>query len=140
MQVLKGNSTEYNIDPGQIVISGFSAGGHLAALYSSICRKDGHPCPQAQVLLSVPQNRGKDIQSWCFPEALVNKDTPPTVIFHSSGDMIVPEVEITDFVGVWTATLCLLSEVPNYVMGWSLLTKSQRSVAELLALKATMHH
>ena len=50
MQVLKENSTEYNINPGQVVISGFSAGGHLAALYSSICREDGRPCPQAQVL------------------------------------------------------------------------------------------
>ena len=37
MTHLQENAVEYNVDANQIVFSGFSAGGHLASLYSSLC-------------------------------------------------------------------------------------------------------
>ena len=46
MLLLRDNADDYQVDPDQIVISGFSAGGHLAALYGQRCM--GGSCPRAQ--------------------------------------------------------------------------------------------
>lgn len=49
MAHLQENAAEYNVDVDQIVLSGFSAGGHLASLYSTTCVERGS-CPRGQVL------------------------------------------------------------------------------------------
>jgi len=34
----------------------------------------------------------------CFPTTMVDAATPPTILYHASGDAIVPTVQMTDFV------------------------------------------
>ena len=115
MKTLTDNSVEYGVDVSNIVISGFSAGGHLAALYSSICEERGS-CPRAQVLHFPFLEKGAKIfcsdvgtafsnqQDYdaCFPTALVDKGTPPTIVYHATGDPIVPTTEMTNFVTALT--------------------------------------
>ena len=111
MEVLNDNSQQYNIDTSQIVLSGFSAGGHLAVLYSSICeRKD--LCPRAQVLHFPFLEKGSKLfcsdvgtaflntQDYddCNPTSLVDAAAPPTVLYHAEGDTIVPTNQMTDLI------------------------------------------
>jgi len=111
MYLLRTNAMEYHVDPEQIVLSGFSAGGHLAALYSSLCEaRDA--CPRAQVLHFPFLEKGAQIfcsdigspfsnlQNYeeCFPTALVDDATPPTVVYHASGDALVSTAQMEDFV------------------------------------------
>lgn len=109
MMFLRANAGDYNIDPSAIVASGFSAGGHLASFYATTCTTD---CPNAMVL-HFPwletgakvfcTNTGSAFSSnndfdACFPTALVDANTPPTVIYHASGDTVVPTSWMTAFV------------------------------------------
>jgi len=101
------NAADYNV-----VLSGFSAGGHLASLYSSLCNARSSACPAGQVLHFPFMEKGSKIfcsevgtsfnalQDYddCFPTVLVDEATPPTILYHSSGDPIVPTSEMTDFV------------------------------------------
>jgi len=112
MEKIHANIEEYHVDPSKIVMSGFSAGGHLTALYSTLCTKEEIHCPSAVVLHFPYLETGarvfctdvgkpfKNIDSYdaCFPTALVDANTPPTVIFHATGDTVVPVTQSQDFV------------------------------------------
>eukprot|EP00546_Thalassionema_frauenfeldii_P015028 CAMPEP_0178914700 /NCGR_PEP_ID=MMETSP0786-20121207/11585_1 /TAXON_ID=186022 /ORGANISM="Thalassionema frauenfeldii, Strain CCMP 1798" /LENGTH=387 /DNA_ID=CAMNT_0020587665 /DNA_START=195 /DNA_END=1355 /DNA_ORIENTATION=+ len=111
MQLLQTNAAEYHVDPDQIVLSGFSAGGHLASLYSSLCDARAS-CPRAQVLHFPFLEKGaqifcSDIGSAfsnleefyeCYPTELADAAMPPTVLYHASGDTLVPTAQMTDFI------------------------------------------
>lgn len=112
MENIYANIEEYHVDPAKIVISGFSAGGHLTALYSTLCASKGMHCPSAIVLhfLYLEEGaklfctdvgkplRNTDSFDACFPTALVDANTPPTIIFHANGDTLVPVAQSHDFV------------------------------------------
>lgn len=112
MIFLRNNHEEYHVDPEAIVTSGFSAGGHLAALYGTTCGVEY--CPNAMVLHFPFLETGSKIfctdvgsafknnlqYEHCHPTALVDGNTPPTIIYHASGDTIVSTQEIVDFSNV----------------------------------------
>ena len=111
IKLLIENAVEYHVDITNIVLAGFDSGAHLAALYTSRCEKRGS-CPTAQVLHFPLLEIGAKIfcthvgsdftiqQDYdaCFPTALVDAATPPTVIYHHEDDPVVSTMEISNFV------------------------------------------
>jgi len=112
MNELHTNAVEYHVNTSAIITSGFSAGGHLAALHGTTCLGDvDNHCPLAMVLyfpyletgarifcttpIGSAFSKTEDFDS-CFPTALVTGNTPPVVIYHASEDTIVPVQWMTD--------------------------------------------
>src|SRR5271157_1105983 len=119
MQTVRARASDYKIDPGRIVMIGFSAGGHLAALAATqfVAGK-----PEAEdaiervssrpdfLVLGYPwigaissetshlsycklfnvMDRCEALRAAYSPELFVNKDTPPTFWFHTFNDATVP--------------------------------------------------
>lgn len=107
MEVIHENAAEWNIDTDKIFIIGFSAGGHLAAQYSNRWN-----CPEirelfpnskkvAAAVLSYPVITAdpnyshaatianfNDAHASC--EKLVTEQTPPTFLWHTADDAVVP--------------------------------------------------
>lgn len=123
IQIVRSRSNEFNIDPNKIGVIGFSAGGHLASMISSdqnlIDKKkdDGveqiSSIPDFSILVYPVITMEKNItNAWTKQNLLgknpdedeiikfsseysVNKNTPPTILIHSSDDKTVsPENSI----------------------------------------------
>jgi acetyl esterase/lipase len=119
IQTVRGRAQDYHIDPNRIVIVGFSAGGHLAALAATqpvpgnpesddpIDRVSSRPnflvlgYPWIGALDSEPANlsycpafnvveRCAELRAAYAPDLFVTKDTPPTFQFHTFNDQRVP--------------------------------------------------
>ncbi|MGA2047612.1 MAG: alpha/beta hydrolase [Terracidiphilus sp.] len=119
VQTVRARAADYHIDPNRIVIIGFSAGGHLAALAAtqpvsgnpeaedSIDRVSSRPnylvlgYPWIGALDSEPANlsycpafkvedRCAELRAAYAPDLFVTKDTPPTFQFHTFNDQRVP--------------------------------------------------
>lgn len=113
---VRSHCEEYNIDENKIIISGFSAGGHLAAsvacfwnkpfLYESLGVKSQNIKPNG-LLLAYPvitsgefAHRGSiesllgsqydELLDYVSLEKQVSADVPPTFIWHTSTDEAVP--------------------------------------------------
>lgn len=116
MKHLKENAKEYHIDPSCIFVMGFSAGGHLAASYGVFWDKD-EPWDQigasykdlkpAGIILSYPVitsgeyahhdsfhnllgERYDELKDLMSLEKQVTKYMPPTFIWHTFTDNLVP--------------------------------------------------
>lgn len=112
---------EYTIDPNQISIIGFSAGGHLCATYSHMyaqewfIQKMGYTkeeikpnhmilCyPVIDMTLGWPKTIEQTHKITKHPESykaqyLVSQDTPPTFIWHTVSDNGVPITNTMAFV------------------------------------------
>ena len=119
IQTVRARAQDYHIDPNRIVIIGFSAGGHLAALAATdpvpgnpeaedaIDRVSSRP---DYLVLGYPwigalttdtahisyckqfnvMDRCEALRLAYSPDLLVNKDTPPAFIFHTFTDQTVP--------------------------------------------------
>jgi acetyl esterase/lipase len=119
IQTVRARALDYHIDPSRIVVIGFSAGGHLAALAATqpvpgnpdaddpIERAPSRP---DYVVLGYPwigaissdtshlsYCRAFDVMDRCealrlaySPDLFVTKDTPPTFLFHTFNDQTVP--------------------------------------------------
>lgn len=115
LEIIDEHADEWQCDMNNITIMGFSAGGHLAAQYSN-----RYDCPEVRELFpnSKPVHRtvlcypvitsdetyrhGGTIKTFvghepvdgyekgCSCELLVTEKTPPTFIWHTSEDGIVP--------------------------------------------------
>jgi len=110
IDVLQENAEEFYVNPSAIVTAGFSAGGHLAALHATKCIGNS-ACPNAMVLHFPFLETGAKIfctpvgdafqnnesYSSCFPTALVDNATPPTILYHASEDPIVSTQSMIDF-------------------------------------------
>jgi acetyl esterase/lipase len=98
MSLLRNRAGEWHIDPGQIGILGFSAGGHVAARlalhpgereYEAIDEVDEHAWTPAFAVLLYPayllneQQDGLDMQAFH-----VKRSSPPTFIAYAQDDRI----------------------------------------------------
>jgi len=119
VQTVRGRAADYHIDPNRIVIIGFSAGGHLAALASTqfVPGKPDSDDPIERVssrpdytVLGYPwigaispdtshlsycklfdvMDRCEELRAAYSPDLFVTKDTPPTFWFHTFNDETVP--------------------------------------------------
>nr|WP_145402057.1 alpha/beta hydrolase [Paenibacillus xylanexedens] len=89
LKLIRTHSAEWDIHPQKIAVCGFSAGGHLAAALSTMgsVRPDalilGYPCilKEMSAIFPVPVP-GVDQK--------VDQLTPPTFIFHTFDDKLVP--------------------------------------------------
>jgi len=119
VQTVRTRAADYHIDPNRIVIIGFSAGGHLAAL-ASTQSVGGDPNAQDPIervssrpnftVLGYPwigaissdtshlsycklfnvMDRCEELRKAYSPDLFVTKDTPPTFWFHTFNDETVP--------------------------------------------------
>jgi len=119
VQTVRARAADYHIDPNRIVIIGFSAGGHLAALASTqfVAGKPDAEDPVERVssrpdfsVLGYPwigaisgdtshlsycklfkvMDRCEELRAAYSPDLFVTKDTPPTFWFHTFDDKTVP--------------------------------------------------
>jgi acetyl esterase/lipase len=106
LRYIKLHATELGIDPAKIIVSGGSAGGHLAAataLFEQV-NEDGEDVsisttPAALVLLFPVIDTSKEGygqakigERWqdLSPVHHVRAGLPPTLIFHGTGDTVTP--------------------------------------------------
>lgn len=106
VRYIKAHAKELGIDPSKIIVSGGSAGGHVAASTALFAGVDDpqddksiSPVPAALVLLypvidTSPQGYGasKCGKDWKLisPAHQVKPGVPPTIIFHGTGDTVTP--------------------------------------------------
>lgn len=117
--LIRGNAKEWHIDPEKIILQGCSAGGHLAASYAMFWQEDfifekiGMEGPNKEFLrpngmiLCYPVitqgefahrgsfenllgDREEELGELLSLEKQVNKDTPPTFVWHTFEDQAVP--------------------------------------------------
>ena len=119
IQTVRARAADYHINPNRIVVVGFSAGGHLAALAGTqfvpgdanaddpIARVSSRP---DFLVLGYPwlgaissdtshlsyckifnlMDRCEALRAAYSPDLFVTKDTPPTFIYHTFNDKTVP--------------------------------------------------
>lgn len=104
MRYLRDHAGELGIDPAKIVVSGGSAGGHLAAataLFDEVneAGESGEVTPAALVLLfpvidtsAEGYGQAKIGERWreLSPRHRVRQGLPPTLVFHGTGDTVTP--------------------------------------------------
>lgn len=89
LDLIRAKAHEWAVDPGKIAVCGFSAGGHLAAALGTMGRVRpnalilGYPC----ILDSISTILPAPIPSL---EQKVDTKTPPTFIFATAADPLVP--------------------------------------------------
>ena len=127
MRLIRAHAAEWNVIPHQIALCGFSAGGHLAASVGTIGnrieadagdeadrfsgRPDalilgytvvsfappfGHPgCGDNLLGKDAPQERRAELEL----HRQVTPDTPPTFLWHTANDEVVPVANALAFAG-----------------------------------------
>ena len=125
IRFVREHAKEYGIDPSKIVICGFSAGGHLAACTGTLWNNAflneylGEDRaiyrPDAMFLaypvINVASHKGSylnlfsqreeeltpEIQHLLNLDEQVSKDTPPTFLWHTTSDTVVPAKASLEF-------------------------------------------
>ncbi|MFW5778091.1 MAG: alpha/beta hydrolase [Bacteroidota bacterium] len=118
MKMVRHNASEWNIDPDQVGIMGFSAGGHLASTLSTrfdegdsdhadpverlhsrpdfsilvypVISSDSTICHQGSFHALLGDNPDPDLLHYYSNEKHVHEETPPTILIHSADDKGVP--------------------------------------------------
>lgn len=122
----RDNAAELGIDPARIVVSGGSAGGHLAAAVGTIAEHSGFG-PSAMVLYN-PVTDLRDVNNINRLNDLIGGDAaavsplehieagaPRTLIFHGEDDVTVPIAQSEAFCAKMTVegNQCALSRFPS---------------------------
>ena len=125
LKIIRENSEKWNIDKNNIGVMGFSAGGHLASTLGTHYDKDGNPQsdridsvssrPDFMVLMYpvitmdekfthmgsrrnlLGENPSQELVDYYSSEKQVSAETPPTLIFHTTDDAVVPVENSTAF-------------------------------------------
>jgi acetyl esterase/lipase len=124
MRIVRSRAAEWKIVPGQIGVWGFSAGGHLASTLSTHWEESvdttGEPieavsCRPDFSILAYPvisfhnwvhggskrnllgEEPSLELVHNLSNETQVNESTPPTFLFHTSGDASVPARNSIDY-------------------------------------------
>ena len=125
------NAGELGIDPARIVVSGGSAGGHLAATVGTIAEHSDIG-PSAMVLYNPATDLRDDVfvsrlneliagdAAAVSPAAHVKAGAPRTIIFHGEEDATVPIAQSEAFCSAMTAAgnQCELSRFPEVGHGF----------------------
>lgn len=106
MRVLRAHAAEWRLDPGRLGILGFSAGGHLAMTVSTHFDSDSRPdfAVLGYPVISMTEpwthqgskdnllgaNPAPELAKSVSGELSVTKQTPPTFLFHTDSDKVVP--------------------------------------------------
>ena len=119
VQLVRARARDYQVDPNRIVVIGFSAGGHLAALAGTQFvpgnPEAADPIDRASsrpdfLVLGYPwigaissdtshlsycklfnvMDRCEELRLAYSPDLFVTKDTPPTFLYHTFTDQTVP--------------------------------------------------
>jgi acetyl esterase/lipase len=117
MRMIRSHATEYGIDPDRIGVWGSSAGGHLAAVLATECHVSDKPgtglsgldCQPNFAILAYPvigmeppvthpgsrlallgPNPDPALAHQLSPQFAVTTATPPTFLFATTGDPVVP--------------------------------------------------
>jgi len=119
IQTVRAGAANFHIDPHRIVAVGFSAGGHLAALSATQIVPETRDAPDPiERVTSRPDylvlgyawigavssdtshlsycklfnlmDRCEELRKAYSPDLFVTKDTPPTFIYHTYTDRLVP--------------------------------------------------
>ncbi|GAP06406.1 esterase [Anaerolinea thermolimosa] len=89
LECIRANAGPWGVRPDKIAVCGFSAGGHLAAALGTM----GRVCPNALILgYPVILDSLSHILAVSIPslEKHVDSQTPPTFIFTTANDSVVP--------------------------------------------------
>ena len=106
IEIIRSNSEEWNIDPNNIGVVGFSAGGHLASTISTKGKLRFNK-PDFAILVYPVITMNIDKKTWTFNSLFgdnpderiikefsndfnVNRETPPTILIHSNNDEGTP--------------------------------------------------
>lgn len=117
IRLVRRHAEEWNIDPNRIAVMGFSAGGHLASSLGThydlgnknsnddtdkfSCRPDalilgysvitfGEYAHEGSKETLLGQNPDENLVDFYSNELRVNKNTPPTFLWHTADDDCVP--------------------------------------------------
>lgn len=89
MSLIRENEKEWKLDPERVAVIGFSAGGHLAGCAATMAKNR----PNA-VILGYALLLGDDVKKYnpTAPDVIdaVDYDTPPSFVFASRRDNVVP--------------------------------------------------
>jgi acetyl esterase/lipase len=112
MKVIRGMAGEWGVDPAKVGVIGFSAGGHLASTlltyYDDGSRPDFGILFYPVITMSTATHGGsrrgllgpnpsQELLDRFSSELQVTAQTPPTMIFFSDDDTVVPPVNGTAF-------------------------------------------
>lgn len=113
IRYVRQHAAELGINPDQIVLSGGSAGGHVAAAVAMCSKIDAKPespissMPNALVLFNPVYNNGPDggyghsrvKEYWqdISPHHNIREGLPPTIVFFGTNDNCVPVKQVNAF-------------------------------------------
>lgn len=155
MRIIRANADKWGVNVDKVGISGFSAGGHLAALFSNRYSSKGIYTHPNFTILFYPVISFEEVTKGGTRTNLLGKDpssteiysfsadrqvtanTPPTIIFVSDNDHSVPSVHSTMYYNALKR-----NEVPStlYVFpkgghGWGMITTFEYYAQSLSLLK-----
>lgn len=89
LEILHEHGDHWNLDTSKIAVIGFSAGGHLAAAVSNLSPIKPALCMLGYPVILKPFATAMKIESPSLDEC-VTADTPPTFLFSTFSDNLVP--------------------------------------------------